>query len=241
MIGDKLSDMKKLGEMRVNPSKQPSRVKTFTGYHRQILGRMAAALHAKGDKRGITLMELLVVLGVFSLAVTMTSAIFLQANAVQRRVLVVNAAQADLRFALEAMVREIRNGGIDYSFYEGGGGIQIPADRLVVINSFGQREEFFLETSPAICPEGISQCIAVRIDGGAAESLTSSSINVENLVFYISPSVDPFTIDDASGVYPADLQPTVTVAMTVRTNAIKAENILNLSAQTTATARTYAR
>jgi len=194
-----------------------------------------------GDKRGVTLMELLVVLGVFSLVVSMTSAIFLQANAVQRRVLIVSAAQADLRFALEAMVREIRNGGIDYSFYEGGGGISVPSERLVVTNSFGQREEFFLETSPSICPAGISKCIAIRIDGGTTESLTSASINIERLVFYITPTVDPFTIDEASGLYPADLQPTVTVAIAARTNAVKAANILNLNAQTTATARTYAR
>lgn len=186
-------------------------------------------------------MELLVVLGVFSLAVTLTSAIFLQANAVQRRVLIVNAAQADLRFALEAMVREVRNGGIDYSFYAGSGGIPVPSERLVVTNSFGERQEFFLETSPTVCPQGITRCIAVRLENGTVESLTSTSLNVERLLFYISPTVDPFTLDEASGSYQADLQPTVTIAITAETNAVKPENILNLSAQTTATARTYAR
>lgn len=186
-------------------------------------------------------MELLVVLGVFTTTVMMTSAIFLQSNVVQRRVLLMNAAQADLRFSLEAMVREVRQGGIDYGFYEGAGGIELPADRLVVTNPYGQREEFFTSTDANVCPTGITKCVAARLDGGTPEAMTSRSLEVERMFFYITPSADPFTVDPSSGTYPSDTQPTVTIVISGRTNGVKPTDVVSLDAQTTVTARTYVR
>lgn len=187
-------------------------------------------------------MELLVVMGIFSLTVGVTSAIFLQSNQAQRRVLASTTAQTDLRFALEALVREVRSGTIDYEFYEtAAGGVSIPARRLVIKNTSGQREEFYLEESPAVCPAGTAKCLAVRIDGGAPQSVTSAGIVVDNLLFYVSPTVDPFTPDPATGVYKADRQPTVTIAMRVRSTNPKPEDVVVINAQTTVTARTYVR
>lgn len=194
-----------------------------------------------GVRKGVTLMELLVVLGVFSMTVTMASAIFLQTNAVQRRVILMNAAQADLRFTLEAMVREVRHGGLDYSYYEGEGGIELPSERLVVINPYGEREEFFASTDPNTCPAGITKCIAVSLEGGDAESMTSNSFILENMFFYITPSADPFSIEEASGTYPSNVQPTITIVVSGRTNGVKPTDIFNIDIQTTVTARTYAR
>lgn len=194
-----------------------------------------------GVRKGVTLMELLVVLGVFSTTVMLTSAIFLQSNAVQRRVILMNAAQADLRFTLEAMVREVRQGGVDYSYYEREGGVEVPADRLVVTNPFGQREEFFSSTDPAVCPEGIPKCVAVSIDGGSAEPMTSDSFILDRMTFRITPIVDPFTLDPSSGDYLSDLQPTVTVSISGKTNGVKVQDVVPIASQTTVTARTYAR
>lgn len=190
---------------------------------------------------GVTLMELLVVLGVFSVTVMLTSSIFLQANAVQRRVLLLSAAQADLRFALEAVVREVRMSGVDYAVYlAAGGGVEIPSDRLIVRNPFGQRETFFLSRDPSVCPAGSPSCLAVSVDDGPAESMTSAAVAVDRLHFFISPSVDPFSVD-ASGSYPADRQPTVTMVIEARTLGAKPQDVVTLNAQTTVTARTYVR
>jgi len=192
-------------------------------------------------RKGVTLMELLVVLGVFSTTVMLTSAIFLQSNVVQRRVLLMGAAQADLRFTLEAMVREVRQGGVDYGYYEGEGGIELPADRLVVTNPYGEREMFFTSTDPGVCPQGIARCVAVSIDGGAPESMTSRSFELERMFFYITPSADPFTVDPDSGTYLSDIQPTVTVVISGKTKGSKPTDIVAVDAQTTVTARTYVR
>jgi hypothetical protein len=185
-------------------------------------------------------MELLVVMGLFSLTVGITSSIFLLSNQAQRRVLAITAAQADMRFALEAMTREIRGGQIDYATYEAAGGIQAPAEKLIIKSANGTRMEFYAETSAAICPAGIAKCVAVKVDG-VAQAVTSTGVLLQSLVFYITPTADPFDIDEASGLYKADAQPTVTVAIRVQTQGRRPEDIVTMGAQTTIAARTYAR
>ena len=187
-------------------------------------------------------MEVLVVLGVFSMTVMLTSSIFLLSNKAQRRVLGASAAQGDIRFALEAIVREVRSGKVDYAFYEAAqGGVSVPARRLVLRNASDQREEFFLETSPTICPTGVAQCLAVTVNGSAAQSLTSINLNVDDAQFYVSPAVDPFVPDAATGAYKADAQPVVTMMIRGRTVTTRPDDSVTYTAQTTAASRIYAR
>src|SRR5688572_12251946 len=190
--------------------------------------------------RGLTPMELLVVMGIFSLTVGITSSIFLLSNQAQRRVLAITAAQADLRFTLEAIVREARAGAIDYETYEASGGIQVPSDNLILRSASGSRLEFYAEEDPGICPPGVARCLAVRVDG-VSQSVTSSGILLEDLTFFITPQADPFSIHEPSGLYKADQQPIVTLAMKVRTQGRRPEDIVTLHAQTTIAARSYVR
>jgi prepilin-type N-terminal cleavage/methylation domain-containing protein len=193
------------------------------------------------DHRGLTLMELLVVMGIFSLTVTMTSAIFIQSNRAQRRVLALNAAQADLRFALEAIVREVRGGQIDYATYAGSGGVQVPSDNLIIKSASGSKLKFYAETNPTVCPSGVAKCLAVNVDG-QAQSVTASGITLLNATFYISPQADPFSIDAASGLYKSDAQPLVTIALKIKAPGTAGTvDAAVLSAQTTVASRLYAR
>jgi hypothetical protein len=184
-------------------------------------------------------MELLVVLGVFSMAVAMASAVFIQSSKVQRRVLAQTSAQTDLRFALEAMVREVRGGLIDYAAYENEGGVQIPTDHLWIKSASGNELKFFTSKDPVVCPSGIVSCLAVSV-GGSVQSMTSSGITLQNLTFYVSPQTDPFSLDAASGLYKADAQPVVTIAMRVKAGSVT-EGQITLDAQTSVASRTYAR
>ncbi len=212
------------------------------GKKRQAKGeKLCASIFRFGKHPGLTLMEILVVMGVFSVVVTITSATFLLANQAQRRVLALTAAQADLRFAMEAIVREVRGGQIDYAAYEGAqGGISVPTDRLLLKSASGNRLEFYAETNPVICPAGIAGCLAVKVNG-VSQSLTASGVLLEKLVFYVTPGNDPFSIDAASGLYQANAQPTVTVAIQIKTTGSKPLDIVTMNAQTTVTSRSYAR
>ncbi len=194
-----------------------------------------------GDNRGLTLMEILVVMGIFSMTVTVTSGIFLLSNQAQRRVLALSTAQSDLRFAMEAIVREVRGGQIDYEAYEGSqGGISLPSPRLLLRSASGSDLEFYSETSPTICPTSTASCLAVKVNG-VAQSLTSPGVVLDKLVFYVSPGNDPFVTDPASGLYGANVQPTVTVAMQIRTTGPKPQDVFTMNAQTTVTSRVYVR
>lgn len=186
-------------------------------------------------------MELLVVMGIFSLTVMITSGIFMLSNRAQRRVLAITAAQADLRFALEAMVREVRSGRIAYETYAGSGGISIPAPKLILLNAAGQKEEFYLDNDPAVCPAAVVSCLAVKIDGSLPQAVTSIGITIDQLSFFITPQVDPFAVDPVSGLYGSDIQPTVTIAMRARTTNVGASDIQTITAQTTVTSRAYVR
>jgi len=62
------------------------------------------------DKRGLTLIELIVALGVFGLVVTMVVSIFVIALVSQRRIISLRNIEDNARFALESMTREIRTG-----------------------------------------------------------------------------------------------------------------------------------
>lgn len=192
------------------------------------------------DRRGLTLMELLVVMGIFSMTVAMTSSIFLLSNQAQRRVLAVTAGQADLRFALEAIVREVRAGAIDYATYEASGGIQVPSENLILRSASGARLEFYAEDSPSVCPTGVARCLAVRVDG-VAQSVTSAGVQLEDVTFFIAPQADPFSVDEDSGLYFADAQPVVTAALKLKTLGRRPEDVVTLNAQTTIASRTYAR
>ncbi len=186
-------------------------------------------------------MELVVVLGVFSIAVAAASGIFLLANRAQRRVLAVTAAQADIRYALELLVREVRTGKINYAYYASAGGVKIPADHLVLINSSGQREDFYLETNVNICPASSVKCLVLSLNGGTAQAVTAAGTTIDKLLFFLSPQSDPFTVNPASGAYGSNLQPMVTIAMQARTTSVAAPDTLVLNAQTTVAARTYVR
>jgi hypothetical protein len=187
-------------------------------------------------------MELLVVMGLFSATVMMASGIFLLSNRAQRRVLSITSAQADLRYALEAIVRESRMGRIDYATYAGAGGaVAIPTDRLILKGPTGSEEVFYLETSPAVCPVGVAKCLAMTVDGSLPQALTSKNISVDLLAFYVSPQSDPFAADPVSGLYASDGQPTVTIAIQARTVGVGASDVQVVNAETTTASRLYER
>ncbi|PIT90315.1 MAG: hypothetical protein COU22_02845, partial [Candidatus Komeilibacteria bacterium CG10_big_fil_rev_8_21_14_0_10_41_13] len=65
---------------------------------------------------GFTLIEVVVALGIFSIATTYAIGIFVQSNQVQRRTANVQRVLSDARYVLEVMAREVRMGEIDYDY-----------------------------------------------------------------------------------------------------------------------------
>ncbi len=194
-------------------------------------------------RRGFTLMELLVALGIFSMVVTAASDIFLMTSRAQRKIFAMERAQADARLALEAMIREVRSDRIDYASYAGG--VPVPSDILYLRDSRGESIDFRISRTEAendLCADAASRpCALVKVGSGDIAAITPRGVRVLQLKFLISPTVDPMAIDAATGTYLSDLQPRVTVIMDMEALGERAGESSLVYTQTTATSRQYRR
>ncbi len=129
-------------------------------------------------KKGFTLLEMIVAIGVFSVAVLIAVSSFLNLESVEKKVQAGLEVQTNLRFALEIMAKEIRTGtSYHCSVDSGTDPVSCPAglDYFVFKNAGGS----------TIIYRRNSDRIEKSSDGGATfQPLTASNVKVENLKFY---------------------------------------------------------
>lgn len=204
--------------------------------------RRSRARRGTGD-RGFTLMELLVVLTIFSTVVVAATDIFLLANRSQRKVFGLEKAQADARFTLEAITREVRTGSIDYGYYAARGtSLGVPDAELALLDAGNAPMRFAVSdaSTASLCADAASApCLLVTIGANPPAAITPKGVAVRNIRFYVAPTVDPFRYD--AGAYAADEQPRVTVVMALETRGDRAGEQTVVFLQTTATSRAYKR
>lgn len=211
-------------------------------------------------RSGFTLIEILTVVAVFSVVVLISINIFLFATRAQRRASDAQRTQGDIRFAMEAMGREVRFGAIEYSCYdspdcvpEGAPSITPSTTVLATVDADGKRVRF--RTAPdanghtrlyvcviAVPEEPLTKCN----DQLEWEAVTPVGVRVERATFYITPSIDPFSPCDGGGhfscAYPylSNEQPRVTIILQTRQEG---EELVpeRISMQTTVTSHVYGR
>jgi prepilin-type N-terminal cleavage/methylation domain-containing protein len=213
-------------------------LKTFTAALRSRLRRRRLPTKAAG----FTLVELLVVLGIFSIVVVSASDIFLLVSRAQRKVFALERTQADARFSMEAIARELRTGRIDYDAY--GAGLESPTDTLRIVDADGTtlvfRRSAVDETS--LCADAASApCLLVAVNGGTPAPMTPKGAIARNLQFYVSPTEDPTTFTQATGSYSSDIQPHVTVVLGIESVGVQAAERALINIQTTVVTRDYRR
>ncbi len=195
------------------------------------------------SSRGFSLMELLVVLGIFSTVVTASTDIFMMASRAQRKVFALERAQADARFTMEAIAREVRTGTLDYDYYLNNGDLLAQPGPLTVLALRDEQNKpiRFFRSDSACANQLSSPCIAVAIGDGEPAPLTPSGVSVLNLRFYVSPATDPNAFDPATGKFAADIQPHVTALLALQTTStdVREQSIVYL--QTTVESRSYRR
>ena len=194
------------------------------------------------NQKGFTMMEILVVLAIFSTAVLILSDIFLMTQRVQRKITIIQRAQSDARFAMEAISRETRMGTIDYEYY----GDQVPTgavEELALIDVDENKIKFY--KSEEECPENIPSCLIFSLDIGEGEirwaSITPKEVELIDLKFYITPKQNPFNLDLESGEYDSNIQPSVTMVIVSEGTSLKEEERGRVYLQSTVTTRTYKR
>ncbi|MFA6255507.1 MAG: type II secretion system protein [Patescibacteria group bacterium] len=141
------------------------------------------------NQLGFTLMEVLVVLGIFSILGVLIIDVFLLALQSQRQVSARQKTLSNLRYVIEDMARQVRTSEIDYASYTGGV-IEQPATQLVLIDQEGKRVVYELIDNEEI---------QLTVDTESAPVTNPTEVKVEKLSFYINPITDPFYSERCNG------------------------------------------
>ena len=203
-------------------------------------------------KRGFTLVEILVSIAVFALAVLSVVRVYAVFSNNQNRTRAAQVTLNNSRYALGTMIREIRNGTI-YDFSPATSGIcqsMLGADypnclivqredgRLLAYtnNAHGDLLAVYLN-----CNQDYSFCSwsgEIYEDTSFARMLGPdvNNIRVDDLNFLIKPEASPFT-----GANPPNRQPQVTISMKVINTGSKSIEQVSYNFQTTISSRLYKR
>lgn len=198
-------------------------------------------------RKSFTLMEAVVVMGIFVILLTSMTEIFLRTSQFGRQIALRSKLQSDARYAVEAVARAVRVSDLDYASWGLGGGLppQPNSELRLIDPTSGAVSRIRLDETDAGCwNDGSSfPCVAVSTDnfGSVWTPLTPQKVKVETLLFFASPPVDPFLLDEDTGLYASNSQPIVTVLLTVRGLSSRVADEWVYSVQTTVTPRLYLR
>jgi len=188
------------------------------------------------EQRGFTLLEMLVVSAIFVMAMTAMVSIFVQTNRAQKRLANSEKLQADTRYVVELMAREVRNNRIDYDFYNGDTGKDLTSqevDYLALRDSDNNQIVF-----EYYHPQGERYLIKIKRTAISNDffNVTPDDIQVTAMKMFITPNSDPFVIGATS-----DAQPLVTIALTTQSLTADLDTPKWIRYQTAVSSRYYAR
>jgi len=191
------------------------------------------------ERKGYSLVELLVVTAIFAILATVLAQIFVAFNQLQRRVANAAVLGQDMRFATELLVREARNDEIDYTAY--GGTIGAVDTVLKLKKQNGMSVWIGRRTTADSCDLTLTDsCLALSVNGGVTWSqITSGRVSVPAFSVFIRPSDSPFV--SVSGSYPNDIQPFVTINTSLLYKTERPKERVTLQTQTTVSSRVYKR
>ena len=190
------------------------------------------------NKKGFTLAEMIVVMFIFSILSVGLANVFVKYFAGERQSFAKQKVSSDLRFSLEMMVREIRLNNVDYrttGYYSGT--VSSPVTILALIDSDDNQTLFGLNGTD--CQNNDNCYLYVR-RSGVNYRITPDDIAVRDLQFYISPSLDPFTLQ-SNGTFLADEQPQVLIMIEEDYVGAAANDIQAIRMQTMASTKIYLR
>jgi len=192
-------------------------------------------------QHGFTTIELLVVVTLMIVVISAAAGIFLLVSRFQKRVIANQQVQADVRFAMETMVRDIHVGLIDYAYYgsslSDNSGVVQAMSTLALLDAANQPVRYRFNSSAN----------ALEVSRGYVDNwqtLLANNVSVINVKFYIVPAADPFQACGAGGVdcsLVPNEQPRVTISLTAQNVPETGFPTVSLMLQTTVLARTYRR
>lgn len=190
-------------------------------------------------QHGFSLVELLVVLGLFVSVLTILGQIFSSITQLQKRIAVRQKLIQEARHVLDVLVDEVRGGRIDYAAY-GAVSLEAPPPGLP-LRLRGRDGNTLQFASDTACPTLESTpCVVITRGSGSPIAMTGPGVRVSDLRFLIDPPRDPFALNPSLG-YQTNIQPRVTIFLTLDVAEPGLRNRFPLRVQTTVTPRAYLR
>ncbi|MDZ7798030.1 MAG: type II secretion system protein [Patescibacteria group bacterium] len=224
----------------------------------------------KNNKKGFTLLEMLISASIFAITVVIGVDIFFGVARMQKRTTYVQNVQADARYVLEEMAKQLRQGMINYQWYDKENSPvkeKIPLsdlrdnsheDNKILATKDLDGNQFFFERVPeGTLHDGsvryVMKVCSIDITGGddldkcddrtnnsSWQIVTPNEINVDKFYLFVSPSKDPFVLDENSQ-YEANQQPMVTIVFHTSTDRPEKEYQIDTKLSTTISSRIYKR
>ena len=185
-------------------------------------------------KRGFTLIEMIVSLGLFTIVLFITTSAFLAIVNADRKSRATRVATDNLNLALENMSRKIKTG---YTYNCGGGSgandCVVPQSIFEFTDQSGSRVSYKRAQGTAECGSGygVNQGCILRLDAGVPVLSTSPEIDITSLKFLVS----------GSALWPDTKQPAVVIAIegAIGVNAGNPSGKSSFKIQTILTQRIY--
>ncbi len=190
--------------------------------------------------RGFTVMEMIVVVAVFSVVVVSSTDIFFVVNRAHRKLVSTQSVQRDMRFALETLVRELHQGTIDYNYYSSQGTLLKVASQVQGIVSLALIDPSGRPVRFRVLDQGGSN-LKLQVSRGQVDNwqnLLSDNIKLVMAKFYVVPESNPFVI----GTTTHNEQPRVTIILSTQSIPTSAQDQpVSFFLQTTIVSRNYQR
>ncbi|MDO8430214.1 MAG: type II secretion system protein [bacterium] len=125
-------------------------------------------------KSGFTIIELLISVSLFTIIISITSAIFINSLRTQRIITALMAANSNASLAIEQIAREIRT-GTNFCLST------CRPDELKFTNANGESVEYRWDPAASAQPKPILRAVK----GGTPTPITADNVDIKNMAFYL--------------------------------------------------------
>lgn len=196
---------------------------------------MATYFH---NRRGFTLVEVVVAMSIFSILTVVVSGIFVNVSNLHRQTANLQRLQNDGRYMIEKIAREIRSREVDYPVDNPNPCLFFKADELdtvLMINHIDTNADNINDAVSYNIDPTVTTC--TNESSGNSALLNASDVEVRKLEFIVSPLSDD--VWNQEPVY--NIQSRVTVLLTISNRDSNPKHRQEVTLQTTISSKLYKR
>jgi prepilin-type N-terminal cleavage/methylation domain-containing protein len=165
----------------------------------------------KINKKGFTLVEMLISTSVFVLVALASLSIYSETLRASQETLSLTRIQQEAQLLMQVMAKKVRTSRVDYDYYSG---IDADGDNdLALVDTLGDEYIFKKDTNTLL----------VSVNGGDDVYIPADHVSIDSFKVYINPTTNPYSLDE-----PPASQPYVTIVMEISASKGRQENSLTV-------------